>query len=441
MRRTTSDWNSDLQVWLAPFLEKLGHKARRRMCPLYVAGLIGPGDRKSMLPMAERLAPGDYDQLHHFIAGGVWNAAPLEAELLVQADRLVGGSDAVLVIDDTALPKKGDHSVGVAAQYASALGKTANCQTLVSLTLARAEVPVMLGLRLFLPDSWTSDPVRLKQAGVPAGERDARSKPQIAIAEIDRVIAAGVRFGAVLADAGYGLSAPFRQGLTARGLTWAVGIPGRQKVYRADVKLIFPVAGRGRPRQRHIPNVLSRPAEEMLAAARWRSISWRQGTKGALKARFAAVRVRVADGPPQRIADKGQQHLPGEEVWLIGERRTSGETKYYLANLPSETKLLRLAAIVKARWVCEQAHQQVKEELGLDHFEGRSWQGLHRHALMTMIAYTFLQHRRLAEAGREKKKPRPTTSAKPARRPSRHHHSHAAGNTFTVPTLPPMAGQ
>jgi len=266
------------------------------MCPLYVAGLIGPGDRKSMQPMAERLAPGNYDQLHHFIADGVWNAAPLETELLVQADRLVGGSDAVLVIDDTALPKKGDHSVGVAAQYASALGKTANCQTLVSLTLARAEVPVMVGLRLFLPESWTSDPARLKQAGVPADYRDGCSKPEIALAEIDRVIAAGVRFGAVLADAGYGLSAPFRQGLTARRLIWAVGIPGRQKVYPAHVKLIFPVAGRGRPRQRHIPDILSKPAEELLAATRWRSISWRQGTKGALKARFAAIRVRVADG-------------------------------------------------------------------------------------------------------------------------------------------------
>src|SRR5258708_3490975 len=141
---TTSHWEDELRSWLKPFLDHLGHKARRRMCPLYVAGLIGPGDRKSVQPMAERLAPGDYDQLHHFVAAGVWDAAPLEAELLVQTDRLVGGSDAVLVIDDTAIPKKGTHSVGVAAQYASALGKTANCQTLVSLTLARGEVPVML---------------------------------------------------------------------------------------------------------------------------------------------------------------------------------------------------------------------------------------------------------------------------------------------------------
>ena len=209
---TASKWEDELGRWLKPFLDRLGHKARRRMCPLYVSGLIGPGDRKSVQPMAARLSPGDYDQLHHFIADGVWDAARLESELLIQADRLVGGKDAVLVIDDTTLPKKGDRSVGVAAQYASSLGKTANCQTLVSLTLARGEVPVMVALRLFLPESWTSNSARLKRAGVPVEHRAARTKPEIALAEIDRVIAAGVRFGCVLADAGYGLSAPFRRG-------------------------------------------------------------------------------------------------------------------------------------------------------------------------------------------------------------------------------------
>jgi SRSO17 transposase len=160
------------------FLDWLGHKARRQMCPLYVSGLIGPGDRKSVQPMAKRLALGACDQLHHFIAAGVWDAVPMETELLVQADRLVGGSDAVLVIDDTAIPKKGTHSVGVAAQYASALGKTADCQALVSLTLARGEVPIMLVLRLFLPERWTSDRARLERAGVPGLniERRARSR-------------------------------------------------------------------------------------------------------------------------------------------------------------------------------------------------------------------------------------------------------------------------
>src|SRR5205809_3057988 len=434
----TSDWKRELGRFLRPFLVRLGHKARRQMCPLYVSGLIGPGDRKSIQPMAERLALGDYNQLHHFIAAGVWDAAPVETELLVQADRLVGGSDAVLVIDDTAIPKKGAHSVGVAPQYASALGKTANCQTLVSLTLARDEIPVMLALRLFLPESWTSNRARLDRAGVPAEYRTARTKPELALVEIDRAIAAGVRFGCVLADAAYGLSAPFRQGLTARKLAWAVGIPRHLKVYPVGVQLIWPIAKRGRPRRRHIPDILSIPAEDMLADAKWQTVSWRTGTKGKLKARFAAVRVRVADGPPQRIRDKGQQHLPGDEAWLIGEHRASGEKKYYLANLPAATSLRTLAAIIKARWVCEQAHQQMKEELGLDHFEGRSWHGLHRHALMTMIAYAFLQHRRLATAGRKKKNQRPPASANLARRAPRHPRTLRSTTATAMPALSKM---
>src|SRR5215211_4729406 len=242
----TSNWKEELGRFLKPFLDRLGHKARRRMCPLYVSGLIGPGDRKSIQPMAKRLALGECDQLHHFIAAGVWDASPVETELLVQADRLVGGRDAVLVIDDTAIAKKGEHSVGVAPQYASALGKTANCQTLVSLTLARGEVPVMVSLRLFLPENWTDDRKRLERAGVPAEYRTARTKPEMALAEIDRVTAAGVRFGCVLADAGYGLSSPFQQGLTVRKLAWAVGTPRHLKMYPVNVQMIWP----GRPRKR-----------------------------------------------------------------------------------------------------------------------------------------------------------------------------------------------
>jgi hypothetical protein len=152
-----------------------------------------------------------------------------------------------------------------------------------------------------------------------------------------------------------------------------------------------------------VPDVLSTSAEDMLTQAKWRMLAWRKGTKGPLKARFAGVGVRGADGRPQRIGDKGMQHMPGDEVWLVGERRASGEQKCYLANLPAEASLKTLAATIKARWVCEQAHQQLKEELGLDHFEGRSWRGLQRHALMAMIAYAFLQHLRLAAASGEKK--------------------------------------
>jgi SRSO17 transposase len=192
----------------------------RRLCRTYIAGLIGARDRKSIQPMALRDGEVEYDQLHCFIAISAWDTAPLERILLAEADRMVGGDDAWLIVDDTALPKKGEHSVGVAPQYASALGKTANCQSLVSLTLASREIPVMVGLRLFLPEAWTSNPERMARARVPEERRTALTKPEIAIGEIDRIVASRARFGCVLADAGYGSSASFRQALSERGLKW-----------------------------------------------------------------------------------------------------------------------------------------------------------------------------------------------------------------------------
>ena len=431
-----SDWRNDLETWLRPFVTALGHKTRGRMCPSYVAGLIGPGDRKSVQPMAARDDAVSYDQLHHFVASGIWDAEPLKAALLAEADARVGGDDAWLIIDDPALPKKGRSSVGVAPQYAGVLGKNANCQALVSVTLARREVPVMIGLQLFLPESWISDPARLDRARVPEECRDYRTKPEIALAEIDRVRGSAVRFGCVLADAGYGMSAPFRQGLSERGLTWAVGIPYKQKVYPAGVVMIFPVAGRGRPRQRHIPDVKSVTAQAMLEEARWQKVSWRKGTKGRLEGRFAAVRVRVADGPTQRIHDMGAQHLPGEEGWVIGEHRSTGERKYYLSNLPADTPIKQLAGAIKARWVCEQAHQQLKEELGLGHFEGRSWQGLHRHCLMCMIALAFLQSQRLKQAKGENKNRRTSSAAEPAGSATGNPPNTRQAATNAMPALP-----
>jgi SRSO17 transposase len=416
---TSVAWEHELQSWLEPFLKPLRHPARQRMCPLYVAGLIGPGERKSLQPIAARVAPADYDQLHHFVAVGPWDEAPLDAELLAQANRLVGGPEAILVIDDTALLKKGTHSVGVASQYAGVVGKNANCQSLVSLTLAKGEVPVPLVLRLFLPETWIQDPERLQHAGVPEAFWTQRSKPEIALDELERVMQAGVSFGAVVMDAGYGMSAPFRQGLSALGLLWAAGIARIQKVYPADVQMIAAPPTRGRPRKTPIPDEEAVAAEAMLAKSSWQRITWRRGTKGPLRAKFAAMRVRVADGPAVRQQGRTGQHLPGDEVWLVGEHRASGERKYYLSNLPPDTPLKQLASLIKARWVCEQAHQQLKEELGLDHFEGRSWRGLHRHALLTLIAYLFLQHLRLhAATGGKKKSQRTTAASEPAGHPT-----------------------
>src|SRR5271169_1822210 len=425
-------WKGDLEEWLVPFLGALGHKARSRMCPAYVAGLIGSGDRKSIQPMAARDGQVGYDQLHHFIAGGVWNAAPLEKVLLAEADKMVGSDDAWLIIDDTALPKKGERSVGVAPQYASSLGKTANCQSLVSVTLASREVPVVVGLRLFLPETWANDPERMTRAQVPKDRQIALTKPEIAIEEIDRVIASGVRFGCVLADSGYGSSGPFRQALSERGLLWAVGLSRRQNVYPADIALIFPIAKTGKPRKYHIPDQPPVSAEALLGEGKWQRVSWRRGTKGRLTCLFTARRVRVADGHKHRMLNNRMQCMPGDEVWLVGERRSTGEHKYYVSNLPADATIKTLAATIKARWVCEQAHQQLKEELGLDHFEGRSWTGLHRHALMTMIAYAFLQSRRLKAAGRKKKNLRTPTTTK--------HAVHQASDprplrTTSIPTM------
>jgi SRSO17 transposase len=256
---------------------------------------------------------------------------------------------------------------------------------------------------------------------VPEAEAVARSKGEIALAELDRVRAAGGRFGVVLADAGYGASAELRHGLDERRLRWAVGIPRNQKVYGADVRLVPPP---GRRARRRVPDEEPRPAGEVLAGLPWRRVTWRRGTKGALAARFAAVRVRVGDGATWG----NNRHLPGEEAWLVGEWRPSGERKCHLSNLPPETSLRALASAIKARWVCEQAHQQLKQELGLGHFEGRSWTGLHRHALMTCVAFTWLQHLRLAAHRRSAapgKNAAPAsgtaTLAKPASGPARHH--------------------
>jgi len=425
------EWEAELAEWLEPFLNALGHKARQRWAGVYIRGLLGRTERKSVQPMAADLTPDDYDQLHNFIASRSWDGARLETILASKADALVGGKGAILVIDDVALPKKGSHSVGVAHQYCGALGKQATCQVLVSLTLARDNVPVPVALRLFLPDDWATNAERCRRAGVPADRMGERTKPQIALDELDRVRAGGVRFDMVVADAGYGDGAAFRKGLSARGLTWAVGIQCTQSVYHTAVMVTWPVASVGRPRKHAVASEKPVAAAAMLETATWQRLTWRTGTKGPLSAEFAAVRVRVAEGPPQ----SNRTPLPGDEAWLIGERRSTGERKYYLSNLPPDTPLRTLAARIKARWVCEQGHQQMKEELGLDHFEGRSWHGLHHHLLLAMITLAFLQHLRLASAPERGKNHRRRQRTAPSPDAARHSpsHSHADPHLRAAP--------
>ncbi|MHB1223326.1 MAG: IS701 family transposase [Gemmatimonadaceae bacterium] len=411
MEAEVAQWEREFERWLAPFWAALGDPRRRPWGPVYVRGLLGPAERKSIQPLAARLAPDDYGQVHHFVRGSCWPVEPLERLLAEKARDMVGAPHAVLIIDDTQLLKKGHHSVGVALQYCGMLGTEANCQALVSLTHARGEVPVALALRLYLPESWASDDQRRREAKVPES-MTFRTKAQIALAELDRLIAAGVRpgvdFGLVLADAGYGRAAEFRSELTKRGLTWAVGINTNQAVYPVDVGVrsldevtALSVGKPGRPRKYPVPSVQSMAAEKMidtlveeLGPGAFQSVTWRSGTKGPLRGKFAVMRVRVADGP---LVPSRKRHLPGEALWLVCERLSTGGRKYYLGNLGASTPAGELIRAIKARWACEQAHQQMKEELGLDHFEGRTWLGLHHHVLLTMISFAFLQHLRLRE--------------------------------------------
>ena len=373
-------WERELHEWFAPFSEAFGNKKRRKWAPVYLKGLLGPGEQ---------------DQLNHFVNQSPWDPAPLACLLVAKANGLVGGPDSLVIIDDTALVKKGRMSVGVAHQYCGELGKKANCQSLVSLTLAREDVPVMVGLRLFLPKAWAEDATRRAKCGVPEAIA-FREKWRLAVDELDRVMEAGAEFGWVTADVAYGMASPFRRNLIDRGLRYAVGILPTQVVYPSDVTVRMKKGrGRGRPRKHPVPSVEGRSAEAFIATLpkkRWRAVRWRDGTKGPLSARFCTVRVRMGEG--RKIAQG--KRLPADlEQWLVCEERKNSERRYYLSNAPADTPRIELVRAIKGRWSCEQAHQQLKQELGLDHYEGRSWRGLHHHALLSMIAFCFLQYLRL----------------------------------------------
>ena len=388
--RAGAGWRHELRQWLRPYLAVLPRRTHRHWMPRYLEGLLGPSARKSMEPIARLVAAGHYDQLHHFLTTTAWDATRLEEVLLREANRRLGGADAVLIVDDTTLLKQGHHSVGVAHQYSGAAGKVTNCQTLVSLTLARGEVPLPIALRLFLPAEWTANARRCRAAGVPVPERVHKEKWRLALEEIDRAQAAGVTFGLVDSDAAYGSCVEFRKGLSERGLAWAVGIRPQSLVYPATVRLSQRTPTGRRARHPH-PRTPPIPITALGRTLPWRRVNWRAGTKGQLVAAFTAARVRVADGPPLG----SRRYGPGEEVWLVGERRADGTEHWYLSNLAATARLRTLVQAIKARWVCEQAHQQLKEELGLDHFEGRSWTGLRHHGVLTLLAFAFLQQRRL----------------------------------------------
>jgi SRSO17 transposase len=389
-----------LREYAALFAGDFPQAKPARWAGVYLHGLLTDGDRKSVEPLSHRvtlpdgLASKDPEQaLQQFVSQSPWDHEAVLRRYRAHLAATFASPDAVLVIDDTTFPKQGRHSVGVQRQYCGALGKKANCQAAVSVHYVAPRGHYPLALRLFLPESWAADADRLDRAGVPEEHRRERAKGQIALDLLDQVLAEGLPGRVVLADAGYGVSGDFRQGLADRGLSYIAGVTDEVVVFTAPPAWGRPTgrAGVGVAGGRPQTNPQLRPGSprpvrlrELAARTALRSVTWREGTKGGLSGRFAWVRVWPGFGW-KRGACAG-----ADPVWLLIEEQADGDLKYALSNLPAGTTRLQAVRLWKSRWPVEQGYQQMKEELGLDHFEGRSWRGFHHHAAMVMLAYGFL---------------------------------------------------
>jgi SRSO17 transposase len=386
-----------LAGYAASFADDFHHPRPARWAGVYLQGLLIDGERKSIEPLAGRvtlpdaLAVSDPDQaLQQFVSQSRWDHRPV----LRRYRSLLAGTFAsprgVFVFDDVSFPKQGKCSVGVQRQYCGALGKKANCQVAVSVHYVSPMGHYPLDLRLYLPDGWLSDRKRLDTAGVPEDQRRGLTKPQIALELLDEVRAEGLPGWAVVADAGYGVSGELRDALEARGLSYVVGVTEDFVVFTRQPRWDHPAGpagGNGRPRTRPRPVEGSpRPTAlgELAKATPLRKVTWREGTKGKLSGRFAWLRVWPGQGWQRgECAGKGP-------TWLLIEEQAGGKIKYAFSNLPGGTSLIKAVRLWKSRWPVEQGYQQMKEELGLDHFEGRSWRGFHHHAALVMLAYGFL---------------------------------------------------
>jgi SRSO17 transposase len=353
--------------------------------------------------------------------------------------------DGVFLVDDTAFPKAGQHSVGVQRQYCGALGKKANCQCAVSLHYVAPKGHCPLSMRLYLPPVWLADPARLDRAGVPLEERRALTKGQIALELLDQALAEGWPGRVVVADAGYGVSGPLRRALEARGLYYVAGVTEQMIVFAQEPRWEWPQeAARGAHRPRSRPRLAKGSPEpvtlaELAAGTPLRRVTWRQGTQGPLSARFAWLRVWPAHGWAQG------ECAGAPPQWLLIERRDDGSVRYAFSNLPANTSRLTAVRYWHSRWPVEQGYQQMKEELGLDHFEGRCWHGFHRHAVLVMMAYGFLtlERMRLQERAEQQQQQQQqqeadrTATTVPARRTKRRRGDRAepSGPRLTLPAV------
>ncbi len=389
------------QQRFAAYLDSLaraaGHLDRAVPLESYCTGLLFPGERKSIEPMAARLAPDDvqrmHQSLHHFVANAPWS----DEALLETVRHFVlpvmkrNGCVVAWIVDDTGFVKKGTHSVGVVRQYCGQVGKQENCRVAVSLSVATEQASLPIAWRLYLPETWAKDRKRRKDVGIPE-EISFATKPTIALQQIRQALAAEVTPAPVLADAAYGNDSQFREGLSELRLAYVVGVQGSTTVWRPGESPLPAKRwkGFGRPpkllrRDKQHQPISVKQLAESLAASSWKNASWREGTKQRLSSRFAALRVRNAH------RDYWRNELPREEWLLIEWPRGENEpTKYWFSTLPADSKLVDLVKLAKHRWIIERDYEELKQELGLGHYEGRGWRGFHHHGTLCIAAYGFL---------------------------------------------------
>jgi len=389
--RTATGRVQRLIRWLEPFQRCFGHRAQRLALRTYVHGVFSDSDRKSMQAMLARVTqPVTYQAFQHFITHADWDADRIWRRLLEVLPERRG----VLIIDGTSFPKQGPHSVGVARQYCGALGKIANCQVAVTAALWTSARAWLTGALLYLPQEWLSDRDRRTVAHIPAGMA-FQEKWRQALTLIRRARAAGLQITGVLADAEFGDVTAFRRALHRWRLPYAVGVSRHLTVFPGTPAVHVPPSGRlGRPRSQLVLVHDTRPiAVRALALAlparAWRRVTWRNGMHRPWAARFAAVRVTPAhDWRDRRLAP---------EVWLLCEQDLGAtpRTKYFFVDLPATASVKQLVRLAHQRWAIEQQYQELKTELGFDHFEGRSYPGWQHHVVLSAVAYSFLQKERM----------------------------------------------
>lgn len=429
--------------YCAQMLKVLGHADREQPGRWYLKGLMLEGTRKSVEPMAARVNPSNvrstHQSMHHVVAEAGWSDEAMLAAVAQQVlPRLLkDGAPCYWIVDDTGFPKKGKASVGVGHQYCGELGKTANCRVAVTLSIATPQGSLPVGYRLYLPESWSEDVQRRTQTGVPEAIEHT-TKQALALAQIEQALAAGYRRGPVLADAAYGDDTAWREQLQAWGLSYAVGIRSASTVWWGEHQPIEPQAragGRGPQAQRYGRDATHQPIAVLalakaLPARAFQAITWREGTKHALSSRFARVRVRAAHRDQVRA-----------EQWLIIEwpQGEAEPTRYWLSNLPKAITWPVLVDTIKARWRIERDFQELKQELGLGHYEGRNWRGFHHHASLCIAAYGFLMIER--QFGVKKNAARFKAPALPEGFEPRRHATDAATHPVVDRDLPLAVGR